>query len=166
MIFRWIIISVRKEILKIWDENKLGLDLSDYDEDKYFKIVSEKIDDGLDLSWKKDSRVKYLDVQDLAVILFAIEKTNQANVKNKSLCSNSFSYNQAKMVLQKYGRGSNRNKIAAMFRVLKEINLIEKEKSYIPGERGTCYLSVRFASGGETVSFGGKTDDWEDLISA
>ena len=132
------------ELEKYFKPEKTELFLEDYDEDEYLSIINDWIPQDTDLKWKKDSnKVKSIPRQDLALILFAIERMNETNEMISTVMKNSFSYQRCQSVLRKFGRGAHKNKIPRVFKVLKETGIIYKADTYIPEIRGNCYVSTR-----------------------
>ena len=133
--------AIRQYMIQHKDKNDaVGLDLSAYDEKTYRELVLTRITMD-EMRYKKDKKMKPIAAEDIALIYFAIEKSTEVDQMKVGYIVNSFSYRQARRILQSNGRGAHKSKIAKIFALLKEFGLIKKVGNFVPGRRGNCYVA-------------------------
>lgn len=137
--------SCYKFIMNRFDLSKCGFHLDHWELDKhyYIQIVSDRISSDIDLKWSKDKNKSYtLKVEDIALIYFAIIKSNELDRNNVSLVQNSFSYKRIQSIFRLvYDIGCHRAKCNKILKVLRETGLVGKTGNYIAGVRGNCYTA-------------------------
>jgi hypothetical protein len=109
--------------------------------DRMIKIVEENIDPE-DKYWFKGKKKYYLKSEELALIYYAILKSNEIDDKKKVNNTNkyAFSYKQVQDVFRTvYQKGCHRDKIFSIFKLLKNSELIESVGEYEPGKHGNKY---------------------------
>jgi len=128
-----------------WDASKRNFTLQEWELRKTDIVshVSARVN-GLDRSWSKDkSKVYEIKIEELALVYYAIGKSNSMDSKKTNSEKNSFSYHQVKGCFQLiYGKGCHRAKIAKIFKILLEAGLIRLVGQYAMGQYGNKYEAV------------------------
>jgi hypothetical protein len=128
-----------------WDSSKRNFTLQEWNlrKTEYISIISDRME-GLSTSWSKDkSKVYQIKLEELALIYYAIGKSNTLDSKKTKSEKNSFSYHQVKGCFQLiYGKGCHRAKIAKIFKLLLEAGLIRVIGHYEIGQYGNKYEAV------------------------
>jgi hypothetical protein len=146
--------EARQFVVSLWDDSKRGFKLSEWNQVKSDMIskVSLRMD-GLDRSWSKGKKTYEIKIDELALIYYAIGKSNQMDSKKRNLEKGSFSYHQVKECFQLiYGKGCHRAKIARIFKILKEAGLIVLVGDFEVGCYGNKYEAVTEESLLQTVN--------------
>ncbi|MFC1783188.1 hypothetical protein ACFL02_06340 [Planctomycetota bacterium] len=146
--------SAKKKIKAKFNLDQCGLNLDDWDDnkDRIAQYISENMGD-IDLKYSRGkNKTLSVKVEELALIYFAIHKSNisDAAKKDDDLFKYSYSYNMIRdtMILKfgsdrKKNGGYNKNKAAKILKVLQETGMIVKVGNYIIGTRGTCYQATK-----------------------
>jgi len=146
--------NIRKKINAKFNLDQCGLNLDDWEDNKD-RIVQYLTDNMVDIDLKYSrgkNKTLSVKVEELALIYFAIHKSNisDAAKKDDDLFKYSYSYNMIRdtMILKfgsdcKKNGGYNKNKTAKILKVLQETEMIVKVGNYIIGTRGTCYQTVK-----------------------
>ena len=137
--------SCYKFISNRFDLSKCGFHLDNWEleKDEYVNIVSDKISEDINLKWSKDKQKIYtLEIEEIALIYYAILRSNELDRDTCSLIQNSFSYKRIQSVFRLvYDKGCHRNKCSKILTVLKKTGLVKRSKNYIAGVRGNCYTA-------------------------
>ena len=137
--------SCYKFISQRFDQSKLGFHMEDWDacKSKYMYIVESNIAPDIDMKWTKDKKKYYnLKTEELALIYYAILKSNELDHKSNRIIKNSFSYKRIQEIFNVvYGKGCHRAKCNKILQVLQTIKLVNKTGNHIAGIRGNCYVA-------------------------
>jgi hypothetical protein len=127
------------------DERKFSLNGWEEDKDEITSMVLDKIED-IDLCWTRDHRRELVDevtVEELALVYYAIKKSNQWDRNKNSSKAFAFSYHQVRECFQLvYGRKPHRAKVAKIFKVLQEAEMIYPIERCCVGSYGNKYRVV------------------------
>ena len=120
-----------------------GFNLQDWDKNKDTMIdIIEDHTDEQDRHWNKGKKQYPLSCDNLALVYYAILKSNEIDDQKKGPDGNkyAFSYHQVKDTFQAtYQKGCHNDKIAAIFKILKDAELIERVGDFEVGVHGNQY---------------------------
>jgi len=137
----------KRYVLTIWDDSKRGFNLDEWEDikEKMIERICDAVESS-DKSWVKDrtrNQIYDITVEELALVYYAIHKSNTMDKHRKSEKKGSFSYLQVQNCFKlAYGKKCHRAKGGRILAILREAGLIKLVGTYEIGKYGNKYAAV------------------------